>query len=72
MHPEFKVHILNTAGVNMAKSVSEKYDALLSDLEKFITPSREFSIVKTKLEEFCFFAKKSIASMECYQLEENS
>jgi hypothetical protein len=37
------------------------FEKCLADLQEVCPESREFSITKTKLEEACFFAKKSVA-----------
>lgn len=59
----FKVHILNDSGKEKANLIAESFDGLIIYLSKLCPANREFSIVKTKLEEACFFAKKSMASM---------
>ena len=62
MHKEFEVHILTTTGIEKAKEMAIIFDNLLARLTDDYCPNnREFSIVKTKLEEACFFAKKSMA-----------
>lgn len=60
-NPEFAVHMLNEAGKANAHDLRDAFDDLLNRLEQLCNPGREFSIVKTKLEEACFFAKKSLA-----------
>lgn len=61
--PEFRVHILNTAGIEAAKALAQTFEAALHDIEHFAgTEGREMAIVRTKLEEACFFAKKALAS----------
>jgi hypothetical protein len=62
MHKEFEVHLLNDKGIGRAKTVAADFDNLLTNLEVYIPQGREFSIVKTKLEEAAFFAKKAIAN----------
>ena len=62
MNKEFEVHILNEDGIQKARDIAEIFDHTLELLKQFCPESREFSIVKTKLEEACFFAKKSMAS----------
>jgi hypothetical protein len=64
MNPLFEVHILNDEGKANAKDIAGKFDNLLLDLEKVCgdPPGREWAIVKTKLEEACFFAKKAMAN----------
>lgn len=62
MQSLFKYHQLNPAGVAKVEAVAAAFDDLLSKIEaQCNVHSREFSITKTKLEEACFFAKKSIA-----------
>ena len=60
----FEVHILNDEGKANAQDIANKFNNLLLDLEKVCgdPPNREWSIVKTKLEEACFFAKKAMAT----------
>ena len=59
----FKVHILNEQGIQNAKDMAVKFDELLNWLETTAKcqQGRELSIVMTKLEEACFFAKKAMA-----------
>lgn len=60
-HSEFAVHMLNENGIEKANKIREIFDETLTKLEQLCMPGRELSIVKTKLEEACFFAKKSMA-----------
>ena len=62
--PEFEVHILNEDGIQRAKDMAVKFSELVDWLEEgaLCVEGRTFSIVKTKLEEACFFAKKAMAS----------
>lgn len=62
MHSEFQVHILNEDGAAKAKRIALLFDDLLTSLETYCKPGRELALVKTKLEEASFFAKKSIAN----------
>ena len=63
MHKEFEVHVLNPRGIEKAVEVAQIFDFTLTKLlELCPTPSRELSIVRTKLEEASFFAKKAVAS----------
>jgi hypothetical protein len=62
--PLFEVHKLNDRGLAQAKAIAAAFDTLLSQLSSLCSGNtREFSIVKTKLEEACFFAKKSMANL---------
>lgn len=61
INPEFKTHMLNSAGKENAKGIAHAFNNLLGQLQVVCSNNREFSICKTKLEEACFFAKKSMA-----------
>lgn len=63
--PLFRVHILNEQGIEKAQKLANAFDDLFDHLERLVgagVNSREFSLVKTKLEEASFFAKKAMAS----------
>lgn len=64
MRKEFEVHMLNELGKNDAREIAIAFELLLDTLES-IAPvdCREMSIVRTKLEEACFFAKKAMANI---------
>ncbi len=70
MNKEFKVHKLNKDGFGKAEKVAADFDTLLENLKQYIPDGREFSLVKTKLEEACFFAKKAIATSSINQLDD--
>jgi hypothetical protein len=57
----FEVHKLNEIGIGKAREIAGAFDQLLARLEELCPDGREFSIVKTKLEEASFFAKKAMA-----------
>ena len=61
MKPEFAVHMLNEDGKLKAGIIADAFSELLNVLEAQCMTGRELSIVKTKLEEACFFAKKAMA-----------
>jgi hypothetical protein len=62
MNKEFEVHMLNDAGKERARDIAQAFDELLAKLLAIRPePCREMSIVRTKLEEACFFAKKAMA-----------
>jgi hypothetical protein len=58
----FEVHMLNEIGKQKARVIASSFNLLLSDLEDNCPAGRELAIVKTKLEEACFFAKKAMAT----------
>lgn len=58
----FQVHRLNEEGLAKADRIAKSFDQLLNSLQTDIVNCREMSIVKTKLEEACFFAKKAMAN----------
>lgn len=62
MDPLFQVHKLNPGGQAKAAFVADAFDDVLSKLNTHVPAGRELAIVRTKLEEACFFAKKAIAN----------
>jgi hypothetical protein len=60
-NPEFEVHLLNDRGISSANTIREIFDNALDTLGTHCPIGREWSIVKTKMEEACFFAKKAMA-----------
>lgn len=65
---EFSTHMLNEQGKKKAAQIAEDFDNLLRYLHVTCfglgdkeTEGREWSLVKTKLEEACFYAKKAMA-----------
>ncbi len=62
MYKEFEVHKLNELGMTKARDIAQAFEACLARLTTTCPPGREMSIVRTKLEEACFFAKKSMAN----------
>jgi hypothetical protein len=76
MHQEFEVHLLNDRGIDKAKRLAAYFDDLLCRIEEIMdaevtseldsvrkaaSHNRSMSIVRTKLEEASFFAKKAMA-----------
>jgi hypothetical protein len=66
-NPEFEVHLLNDEGIAKAKEIAQIFDRALDSLKELCPDGRYLSIVKTKMEEACFFAKKSMASVSVNQ-----
>ena len=65
---EFTVHMLNNNGKEKATQIAEVFSACLDRLEEISgKEGREMSLVRTKLEEACFFAKRSMASKPANQ-----
>ena len=62
MDPLFEVHMLNDTGKPKARAIAEIFDTALSNLTALCPAGRELAIVKTKMEEACFFAKKAMAN----------
>ena len=58
----FQVHRLNEDGMKKAAVIAASFDRCLNELTPICQAGRELAIVKTKLEEACFFAKKAMAS----------
>jgi hypothetical protein len=61
VRPEFTVHMLDDAGLSKAVKLAEAFTMLLDTVESVLECGREHSIVVTKLQEACFFAKRGIA-----------
>jgi hypothetical protein len=61
MNQLFNSFQLTQEGIEKLEKVSIQFDDLLIFLSKQCEESREFSLCKTKLEEACFYAKKSIS-----------
>jgi hypothetical protein len=61
MHKEFESYRLNEKGKRTLFRVKASFDALLNELEGALIPSREMSIVRTKLEEASFYAAKALS-----------
>lgn len=71
--PEFAVHMLNEDGKLKAQIIAARFEFLLVEMEAIIGPQgREMAIVRTKLEEGCFFAKKAMASQPQNQAPESA
>ena len=59
---QFAVTRLNEIGLQKSALIRDHFDNLLNQLQlDLCVEGREFNIVKTKLEEACFFAKKAMA-----------
>ena len=61
-NPLFQVHRLNDDGMKKAEEIAAAFNGCLQSVEGMCPIGRELSIVKTKLEEACFFAKKAMAN----------
>jgi len=61
MHEAFEVHMLTDHGKTQATLIAEAFDGLLDLLSPIVGEGRELALVRTKLEEACFFAKKGMA-----------
>lgn len=75
MRKEFEVHRLNQDGMAKAQRLAHAFEALLAEVEKEtgLAPDtrgeggREMALVRTKLEEACFYAKKALANQMRHQ-----
>ena len=61
MNEAFQVHRLTVEGLEKADEMAHRFDDLLEYLSPIVGEGRELAIVRTKLEEACFFAKKGMA-----------
>jgi len=67
MRKEFAFHKLNQQGQTKAELIGDIFEEALSRIESYVPDSRELAIVRTKLEEACFFAKKGMAAQASNQ-----
>lgn len=75
MNKEFAVQRLNPEGVSKANKIATLFDDLLNELTPLIgydtagtlRPSREELLVRLKLEEASFFAKKALSNIVANQ-----
>ena len=68
--PLFKSSKLDYEGQMKLQDIGERFSFLLYALEDICPNGRAFSIVRTKLEEASFYAKKSIVIL--HQVEETT
>jgi hypothetical protein len=62
VRPEFEVHLLNDTGKERAADIAKMFTVCLNNLESIIgADGREMAIVRTKLQEAAFFAKRAMA-----------
>jgi hypothetical protein len=62
MNKEFEVHILDSEGIEKAQKIALAFDNLLNTLDPLVGISGRYpALVRTKLEEAAFFAKKAMA-----------
>lgn len=67
---EFSVHILSDEGVEKAKRIASLFTLLLDGLEEACgDDGRDMAIVRTKLQEAAFFARRAMAVREENQTE---
>lgn len=57
----FSVHMLNAQGKMKATQIAADFTTLLAQLEAVCPPGRELSIVRTHLQDACFYAKRAMA-----------
>lgn len=61
---EFDVHMLNDDGIAKAKDIALAFSACLNEVEKLCgEEGREVAIVRTKLQEAAFYAKRAMAML---------
>ncbi|HEY5657924.1 MAG TPA: hypothetical protein VIY27_09060 [Myxococcota bacterium] len=59
---EFNVHILNEDGIDKARRIGSVFTLTLEGIEEICgADGREMAIVRTKLQEAAFFAKRAMA-----------
>jgi hypothetical protein len=65
--PLFEVHLLNETGIEKSRTIAEAYNSLLNEIRPLVPEGREWSIIKAKLEEACFYTKKGMANLPANQ-----
>jgi hypothetical protein len=69
----FKTHLLNEVGKDKARLIGETFVHLLNEVTSIAGPNadpRAMAIMRTKLEEACFYGKKAVALQE--EMQEGS
>jgi len=66
-NPEFEVHRLNQRGLENADSIATWFDTVLEEIKGIVPEGRQLSLVKTHLEQACFYAKKGMAQQSANQ-----
>jgi hypothetical protein len=67
LSPEFSSYQLNELGQARCQNISVAFDTLLKVVEAALPESRQLSIIRTKLEEACFYARKGVSLRQEYQ-----
>jgi hypothetical protein len=67
MNKLFTVHRLNTKGLELAGTIAQAFSDFLDTIEATCPDGRDLAIVRTKLQEANFFAKRSIAELPVNQ-----
>jgi hypothetical protein len=57
----FGIHLLNLEGRKKAQAIGEHFQLLLDWLKSVVPEGREMALMKTKLEEACFYAKAGMS-----------
>ena len=65
--PLFEVHPLNEIGFERAGTIADRFTQLLNEIRPLVPEGREWNIVKNKLEEASFYAKKGMSSLSTNQ-----
>lgn len=63
MNPEFRVDLSDEEDMKKLVCISSVFDYALGRISVICPEGREFEIMKQKLEEACFYAKKAIFSV---------
>ena len=61
IHEAFASYELTEEGKQKAADIASAFDIFLYQLQRLVPPGREMSLIVTKLEEACAFAKKGMA-----------
>jgi hypothetical protein len=69
MNELFDGRQLNEKGFARVQNIGHAFDTLLCVIEAAVPEGRQLSIVRSKLEEACFYAKKGISLQPEYQID---
>jgi hypothetical protein len=61
-NPEFQTNRLNTSGQQKADEIASWFDELMDNLKVHVPDGRYNALIKTHLEQACFYAKKGLSA----------
>ena len=61
--PLFISYPLSDTGIKKVETITDGFNNLLTEIRPVVPAGREWSIVQTKLEEACMYAKKAVSTL---------